>query len=270
MTYLHITSKRFVRTAVASLFIAAQIPFALAGTVAAEQNSSQFNYKVSGGSETSVENETEVSISNSTSQEAYSGGVEINHAKNISDVSTGDVSNENVTVLAVTVETDNDVPAPSVPQSSHHKKSQGSQSTKVENKTQISISNSTSQYSETGSVHIANAKRVSDVSTGDASNQNCTDIGVIVLANVVLHANDRDACDEDDEEQPPVTPPSNGNEDDGSVLGDSTQAGGQGGGAVLAASTELANTGAETLLGLLAALTLIGTVSYATVASRKQ
>lgn len=255
-----------ITVAIASLYIAAMVPFALSGTAAASENSSSLRVQFSGSATSiEVENETDVAIANSTSQVALTGSVDISGAKEVSDITTGDASNVNDTTLAATVESDTDVPAssPSSPSGDHHKSSAASSSTKVENKTNIRIANSTNQFSETGSVHIEGARNVQNVRTGDASNDNCTDISVVVAANTLVSSGSGDNC-------PAATTPDNG--DNGTVIDDVLN-GGQGGGVVLGTSTsptqELANTGAEVLLASVAALALIGSVGTVAFATRR-
>lgn len=134
--------------------------------------------------------------------------------------------------------------------------------TSVENTANISIGNDTNQTAVSGDVSVDDVRSVGNIRTGDASNENCTSVQIVVAANALMTPRHSACAPTVPPVTPPVTPPTS---DTGSVLGAST--GGQGAG-VATTAAQLANTGAEAIIGLFAGLSIIGTVSAAAYARR--
>lgn len=198
--------KKFIRIVAV---VAAFAGFAVPGVVAAERGGGyRPPAKPSASQQTEVENDTEIRLHNNTEQFAASGNVEINSGDNnkpsvkesrrdrhhhrdqntsVAGVSTGSVSNDNSTSASVSVSNNNSVsgdnngPAMDTRRDGpRHSQSNGAVEVDVENDTEISICNSTSQEAVSGSVSINGASEVQNISTGDASNSNTTALTVSV------------------------------------------------------------------------------------------
>lgn len=195
--------KKIIRLTAALALLGA---FALPGVVAAERSRDDDHSKNGSSQQTEVENETKVMLENETQQAAITGSVEISSGDHnggpkvlesrydghrdrhhhddttsVNGVTTGSASNENSTSATVEVANETSVataPAPVVSRS-HHSSSNGSE-VNVENETCIGISNSTSQETVSGSVSINGASEVGNITTGDASNSNTTELMVSV------------------------------------------------------------------------------------------
>lgn len=274
-------SAYLIKGGIATLFLVAQLPFAFVGSAAAASNStnSDFKFDLSTSSNTAVENDTEVSIENETSQTAVSGSVTLEDVKKAGDIVTGDARNENVTEAAIAVAAQTDIPAAEVaaPTTGHHNRHSGSAGGtefKVENDTEIRIYNHTNQTAVSGSIEINDVKQVGNITTGDATNENCTSIRLAIVAGSALGNWPTSACTPEEPATPPVIPPVvvvPEEDDQGEVLGTTTSTPPAAQPATTqSAATGLANTGAEALIGLFAALNIIGLTGATALASKKQ
>lgn len=165
--------------------------------------------------EISVENEAELRLHNSTRQQAVTGSVSVsnddddkksyrdsrhhrddrrdNQGTVVGDITTGTASNSNSTSAKVSVSnaTDVELPAPApAADNDHHNDRRSNQQqavanteVEVENDTEVSICNTTEQSAVSGSVSISGAKTVGDVTTGNASNTNETELNISVSSD---------------------------------------------------------------------------------------
>lgn len=195
--------KKLIRIAAV---MAAFAGFAVPGVVSADNNGPKPPEKPSSSQQTDVDNDTSIRLHNYTSQFAASGSVEINSGNgpdikesrrdrhhhqdqttSVAGVTTGSVSNENATSASVSVSNSNNVAndgnAPTMDvrrDGPRHAQNGGGVQVDVDNDTEISICNSTSQEAISGSVSINGASEVKNVTTGDASNSNTTALSVSV------------------------------------------------------------------------------------------
>lgn len=200
--------KKFIRIAAVTATFAG---FALPGVVGAQSISYKPPvHQQQAGVE--VDNDTELGLRNFTSQEAVSGDVSVGgdgqkvsllnsrhhddrrdrNATTVGNVTTGSVSNTNETKVDVSVASDTSVATPTNNNNEHdfrrHENSQNNVApVSVENDADVNICNSAMQTAVSGSVSINGAGTVGDITTGDASNSNSTELVVSVSNDTAVN-----------------------------------------------------------------------------------
>jgi predicted heme/steroid binding protein len=134
-------------------------------------------------SKTTTNNTNALDITNHNTQNAQSGSAYVSHNGSVGDVSTGNAKNTNSTTIDATL-TNNSQPSdnssamnmPMMHTVSHVVSTTNNSNSAV-------ITNSSTQNARSGSVNVMGNGHVGDVSTGNASNSNMTDISVVLSNN---------------------------------------------------------------------------------------